>query len=85
MAARPFSARSGASASSRRPLRSSPFAVPDAPAARPSDYFAVGDRVSHDRMGLGRVLSVDDEYVCVDFGVGVVKAFPISNRSLDTI
>ena len=36
-------------------------------------------------MGLGRVLSVDDEYVCVDFGVGVVKQFPISNRSLDTI
>ena len=85
MAARPFSARSGASASPRRPLRSSPFAVPDVPAARPSDYFTVGDRVSHDRMGLGRVLSVDDEYVCVDFGVGVVKAFPISNRSLDTI
>ena len=85
MAARPFSARSGASAPSRRPLRSSPFAVPDVPAARPSDYFTVGDRVSHDRMGLGRVLSVDDEYVCVDFGVGVVKAFPISNRSLDTI
>ena len=85
MAARSFSARNGASASSRRPLRGSPFAVPDAPDPRPSDYFTVGDRVTHDRMGMGRVLSVDDQYVCVDFGVGVIKQFPISNRSLDTI
>jgi hypothetical protein len=50
----------------RRTLPTSPFirAV-----AAPPEQFAVGDRVSHDKHGLGRVVAVQDETsVIVDFG-----------------
>lgn len=39
--------------------------------AAPPKYFAVGDRVTHDRFGLGRVIGVEGESdiaVLVDFG-----------------
>ncbi|MEE1783204.1 hypothetical protein PUR71_09780 [Streptomyces sp. SP17BM10] len=52
----------------RRPLPSSPFKPPVEP---PSKHFAVGDRVTHDRYGLGRVIGVEgdgDTAVLVDFG-----------------
>ncbi|MER5180629.1 hypothetical protein ABT009_20030 [Streptomyces sp. NPDC002896] len=53
---------------SRRHLPSSPFNVP-APPALPIEQFAVGDRVSHDQYGLGRVSGVEgDQAVLVDFG-----------------
>ncbi|MEU9074607.1 hypothetical protein ACFYUY_09985 [Kitasatospora sp. NPDC004745] len=52
----------------RRPLPTSPFkAKPD----KPPKHFAVGDRVTHDRYGLGRVIEVEDgasAAVLVDFG-----------------
>ncbi|MER5865052.1 hypothetical protein [Kitasatospora sp. NPDC002040] len=52
----------------RRHLPTSPFKVQvEAPRKR----FAAGDRVSHDRHGLGRVVSVEadsDIAVLVDFG-----------------
>jgi len=52
----------------RRHLPSSPFA---APVTLPLTRYAVGDRVSHDRHGLGRVTLVDGEVaVHVDFGSG---------------
>ncbi|MEU3569100.1 hypothetical protein AB0E96_11855 [Kitasatospora sp. NPDC036755] len=52
----------------RRPLPGSPF---KAPAEVPRKQFAAGDRVTHDRYGLGRVLAVEgdgDIAVLVDFG-----------------
>jgi hypothetical protein len=50
----------------RRTLPSSPFTRPTAPAI---ERFAVGDRVTHDKHGLGRVVAVEDEVsVIVDFG-----------------
>ncbi|MFG2847164.1 hypothetical protein ACGF12_28920 [Kitasatospora sp. NPDC048296] len=52
----------------RRPLPSSPF---KAPVEAPRKHFAVGDRVTHDRYGLGRVIGVEgdgDTAVLVDFG-----------------
>ncbi|MFJ8436145.1 hypothetical protein ACIQ9P_33075 [Kitasatospora sp. NPDC094019] len=52
----------------RRPLPSSPF---KAPVEAPRKHFAVGDRVTHDRYGLGRVVDVEgdgDIAVLVDFG-----------------
>jgi hypothetical protein len=65
-------------ATTRRHLSTSPFKprVPD-----PVKVFEVGQRVSHDKEGLGRVSSVDGEYaVIVDFGDGklmrVVAPFP---------
>ncbi len=50
----------------RRTLPASPFSRPAAPAV---EQFAVGDRVTHDKHGLGRVVAVEDEAsVIVDFG-----------------
>ncbi|WP_042429681.1 hypothetical protein [Streptacidiphilus anmyonensis] len=50
----------------RRPLPGSPFTRPAAPAP---EQFAVGDRVTHDKHGLGRVVAVEDDLsVIVDFG-----------------
>jgi hypothetical protein len=54
-------------AAARRHLPGSPFAPP-APAP-PAETFAVDDQVTHDKYGLGRVVSVEDEVaVVVDFG-----------------
>jgi hypothetical protein len=51
----------------RRHLPRSPFNV-SAPAS-PVEAFAVDDRVTHDRYGLGRVVAVEkDVAVLVDFG-----------------
>ncbi len=53
-------------ATTRRHLASSPFKPPAAP--EPPKVFAVGDRVTHDREGLGRVVSVEENAVVIDFG-----------------
>jgi len=55
-------------ATTRRHLPTSPFKprVPD-----PIKVFEVGERVSHDKEGLGRISSVDGTVaVVVDFGAG---------------
>ncbi|MQY05812.1 hypothetical protein [Actinomadura macrotermitis] len=55
----------------KRHLPTSPFKAPEAPA--PLEVFAVDDRVSHDKYGLGRVIGVDDSAVLVDFGPQKVR------------
>jgi hypothetical protein len=53
-------------AGSRRHLASSPFAPP-VPQEVPT--FVLDERVTHDKYGLGRVVSVEgDQAVVVDFG-----------------
>ncbi|MEU5212095.1 hypothetical protein [Streptomyces sp. NPDC020742] len=53
-------------AAARRHLPSSPFKPP---ATRPPKQFALGDRVTHDEHGLGRVTGIEGEIaVLVDFG-----------------
>ena len=53
-------------AAPKRHLPTSPFKAPVAPAPK---HFAVGDQVTHDMYGLGRVLGVEDGIaVLVDFG-----------------
>ena len=61
-----------ARAAPRRFLPGSPFnAVPVEP---PVEQFAVRDRVTHDKYGLGWVVQVeDDEAVIVDFGSRKVR------------
>jgi hypothetical protein len=49
----------------RRELPGSPFNAP-APAS-PAQTFAVRDRVTHDKYGLGVILGVEDDAVLVDF------------------
>ena len=51
----------------RRFLPTSPFNAPAA--APPADQFAVQDRVTHDKYGLGTVIGVeDDTALVIDFG-----------------
>jgi hypothetical protein len=61
-----------ARAASRRFLPGSPFNVPP-PDTPPVEEFAVGDQVSHDKYGLGRVIVVEDDAVVVDFGSAKVR------------
>lgn len=54
-------------AAARRLLPTSPFAAP-APAP-PAEQFAEQDQVTHDKYGLGRVISVhDDATLIIEFG-----------------
>jgi hypothetical protein len=48
-----------------RTLSTSPFAA--APPAPPAEIFAEQDLVTHDKYGLGRVISVEDVAVVIDF------------------
>ncbi len=61
-----------ARAATRRYLPGSPFNAPPPPP--PAEQFAVQDQVTHDKYGLGRVISVEDEIaVFVDFGSRQVR------------
>ncbi len=61
-----------ARAASRRLLPTSPFR-PAAPAP-PAEQLAEHDQVTHDKYGLGRVISVqDDATLVVDFGTRRVR------------
>ncbi len=54
-------------AAARPHLPTSPFSAP--PSTPPAEQFAVSDQVTHDRYGLGRVISVeDDTALIIDFG-----------------
>lgn len=70
-------------ATTRRHLPTSPFKPrePD-----PIKVFEVGDRVSHDKEGLGRISSVDgDVAVIVDFGGGKLMRVQAPFAKLDTL
>jgi len=57
-----------ARAATRRLLPTSPFGP--APPALPPEQFAEQDQVTHDKYGLGRVISIqDDATLVIDFGV----------------
>jgi len=61
-----------AHAATRRFLPTSPFKPP--PAAPPAEQFAVQDQVTHDKHGLGRVMSVeDDTALVIDFRTHKVR------------
>ncbi|MDG4861266.1 hypothetical protein P8605_24340 [Streptomyces sp. T-3] len=50
----------------RRHLATSPFKAPVVP---PVKQFALGDRVSHDQYGLGRIIGIEEGIATlVDFG-----------------
>lgn len=61
-----------AHAATQRFLPTSPFKPPPAPP--PAEQFAVQDQVTHDKYGLGRVMSVDDDTALViDFGTQHIR------------
>ena len=56
-----------ARAAARPLLPTSPFGA--RPPAPPAEQFAVQDQVTHDKYGLGRVISIEDDTVLIiDFG-----------------
>jgi hypothetical protein len=56
----------------RRVLPTSPFRAPSP--LPPAEQFAAQDQVTHDKYGLGRVVSVeDDTAVVIDFGAQRVR------------
>ena len=58
------------SAGKRRHLPNSPFNSQVAPAI---ERFALNDRVTHDKHGLGRVVQTEEASVVVDFGSQQVR------------
>lgn len=54
----------------RRHLASSPFRSQSEPVI---EQFALGDRVSHDTYGVGRVMGWETDAVTVDFGTHTVR------------
>jgi hypothetical protein len=61
-----------ARAATRRYHPTSPFRAP--PQGPPAEQFAVQDRVTHDKYGLGRVVSVEgDDALVIDFGARRVR------------
>jgi hypothetical protein len=60
-----------ARAATRRHLPTSPFRAPE---ALPAEQFAAQDQVTHDKYGLGRVVSIEaDESLIIDFGARRVR------------
>jgi hypothetical protein len=59
-------------AAARPFLPTSPFGVPAL--TPPAEQFAVQDQVTHDKYGLGRVISVEDDTILIiDFGTRRVQ------------
>jgi hypothetical protein len=58
------------SAAPRRHLANSPFAPDPEPVI---EEFALGDLVSHDAYGMGRVVNVESAAVTVDFGARTAR------------
>lgn len=68
-------------AATRRVLPGSPFNVPQADL--PVEHYAIDDRVSHDRFGLGKVINVEGQNaVHADFGFGIVRRITLPDTKL---
>jgi hypothetical protein len=53
----------------RRPLPGSPFNRPEGAAQPEPEHYAVSDKVTHDKYGLGTVIGVEEGIsVLIDFG-----------------
>lgn len=65
----------------RRVIPGSPF---NAPASNIEvEHFAINDRVSHDRFGLGTVVNVEGQSaVHADFGFGVIRRITLPSTKL---
>ena len=69
-------------AATRRVLPGSPFNVPQTDLG-PAEHYAIDDRVSHDRYGLGTVVNVEGmAAVHADFGFGAVRRITLPDTRL---
>jgi hypothetical protein len=64
---------------SRRFIPNSPFSSRDEPAE--AETYEVGDQVSHDRHGLGRVIETGSSELVADFG-STVRRIPLPSTKL---
>lgn len=71
-------------AAPRRILPGSPF---KAPVALPPQQFEVGERVTHDRHGMGKVVAVEDGDVAVlvNFGGAGVQRITLPNGKISKL
>jgi hypothetical protein len=60
-------------------LPTSPFQRFDTPPPT-TDGYCVGGRVTHDRLGLGRIVAIDEQFLTVDFGCGSVRQLKAGTR-----
>lgn len=65
----------------RRRLPTSPFSYDDADGGARAD-FTDGDRVTHDKHGLGRVIRVDDASCVVSFGEDTYRRITLNDPRL---
>jgi hypothetical protein len=67
-----------------RVLKTSPF-VREAYVPPSTAGFAVGDRVTLDSWGMGRVMEVTDDFVLVDFGGAGLRQIPAGTRGFSRL
>ena len=67
-----------------RVLSTSPF-VREVYVAPTTAEFHVGDRVTLDSRGMGRVIEVTEEYVVVDFGTGGRGCVPAGTKGFSRL
>jgi hypothetical protein len=67
-----------------RALATSPF-VREPEDVPSTAEFRVGDRVTLDRRGMGRVVDVTVEYVTVDFGTGGNECIPAGTKGFSRL
>jgi hypothetical protein len=67
-----------------RALPTSPF-VREEQVPPSTDGFEVGDRVTLDSWGMGRVIQVTPEYVVVDFGTGGLRNIPAGTKGFSLL
>lgn len=63
----------------RRVLPTSPFQRSNTPPPT-TDGYHVGGRVTHDRLGLGRIVAIDELFLTVDFGGGVTRQLKVGTK-----
>ena len=69
----------------RRVLAGSPFAKPAADPGPPPVY-EVGDRVTHDRHGMGKVIVVGfPDILRIDFGTNGIRQLPANDSGLSAL
>jgi hypothetical protein len=71
-------------AATRRVLPGSPF---KAPVVRVPEHFTIGERVTHDRHGMGKVIGVEDGdiAVLVNFGVAGIQRITLPNNKISKL
>jgi hypothetical protein len=68
----------------RRVLTTSPFQRLDTPPAT-TDGYDVGGRVTHDRLGLGRIVAIDPQFLTVDFGGGEIRQLKAGTKGWQSL